>query len=97
MVIPVNCLCLKPCVDVCPILKCAGNDGGAIFLVQPSQVIMNENTSIVFSGNSAYDKGGAIFLQTQQTGASEDTLLSTEHCFLQTTDTRPITSWEVRD
>eukprot|EP00117_Sycon_ciliatum_P019842 scpid17106/ scgid17854/ len=75
-----------------------GIDGGAIFLVQPAQIVLDANTSLLFEGNRATDKGGAVFLQAQASTDSKDAHLLNKHCFLQTNfdiHSMPRSSWEI--
>ena len=58
--------------------KNVGNNGGAIALLGNTYIILNQNTTVWFTGNKAYSKGGAIYFVS----SSERDYISTRKCFI---------------
>ena len=58
--------------------KNVGNSGGAIALLGNTYIILDENTTVWFTGNKAYSKGGAIYFVS----SSESDFISTQKCFI---------------
>ena len=58
--------------------KNLGNNGGAIALLENTYLILDPNTTLWFTGNKAYSKGGAIYFVS----TSERNFISTQKCFI---------------
>ena len=55
-----------------------GNNGGAIALLENTYLILEKNTTLWFTDNKAYSKGGAIYFIS----TSERNFISTQKCFI---------------
>ena len=55
-----------------------GNNGGAIALLENTYLIFNNHTTLWFTNNKAYSKGGAIYFVS----SSEKDFISTRKCFV---------------
>ena len=55
-----------------------GNNGGAIALLESTYLIFNNHTTLWFTNNKAYSKGGAIYFVS----SSEKDFISTRKCFV---------------
>ena len=55
-----------------------GNNGGAIALLGNTYLILHQNTTLWFTHNKAYSKGGAIYFVS----SSERDFVSTQKCFI---------------
>ena len=58
--------------------KNVGNNGGAIALLGNTYIILDQNTTVWFTENIAYSKGGAIYFIS----SSERDFISTQKCFI---------------
>ena len=56
----------------------SGNNGGAIALLGNTYLILEKNTTLWFTDNKAYSKGGAIYFIS----SSERDFISTQKCFI---------------
>ena len=68
-----------------------GNKGGAISLLGGSWITVHENTHLMFCNNTAYDKGGAIYVMS----IGEHDLISSRNCFIRYFDsTKYLFDWK---